>query len=110
MLTKGAFDSLNLAFWDPTRARYACYSRIFIDNVRAIQSAHSSDFLPWSEGVANRYAAGVPIEHFYTNATLPCPGAEHLLVSFPKRFEPERKRVASRSEQRHIRCDVHVQP
>jgi hypothetical protein len=98
VLTKGAFDSLNLAFWDPTRARYACYSRIFTNNVRAIQSAHSSDFLSWSEAVPNQYAAGVPLEHFYTNATLPCPGAEHLLVSFPKRFLPERKRVASHPE------------
>ena len=98
VITKGAFDSLNLAFWDPTQARYACYSRIFTNDVRAIQSAHSSDFLNWSEGVANRYAAGTPFEHFYTNATLPCPGAEHLLVSFPKRFVPERKRVASHPE------------
>ncbi len=95
VMTKGAFDSLNLAFWDPLRAHYACYSRIFTNGVRAIQSSHSSDFLHWSDGVPNRYAAGVPIEHFYTNATLPCPGAEHLLVSFPKRFVPERKRVAS---------------
>jgi hypothetical protein len=95
VLTDGAFDSLNLAFWDPTRARYACYSRYFANNVRAIQSSHSTDFLLWSESVANRYAAAVPIEQFYTNATLPCPGAEHLLVAFPKRFEPERKRVVS---------------
>jgi hypothetical protein len=95
VLTKGAFDSLNLAFWDPARSRYACYSRYFANDVRAIQSAHSSDFLSWSDSVANRYAAGIPVEQFYTNATLPCPGAEHLLVSFPKRFEPERKRVAS---------------
>jgi hypothetical protein len=95
VMTEGAFDSLNLAFWDSTRSRYACYSRIFTNNVRAIQSAHSADFLNWSKGVANRYKAGVPAEHFYTNATLPCPEAEHLLVSFPKRFVPARKRVAS---------------
>jgi hypothetical protein len=98
VLTEGAFDSLNLAFWDSARGRYACYSRIFTDGVRAIQSAHSSDFLNWSEGVANRYAAGVPLEHFYTNATRPCPGAEHLLLSFPKRFVPDRKKVASHSD------------
>ena len=98
VLTKGAFDSLNLAFWDPTRNQYACYSRTFIDKVRAIQSAHSSDFLNWSDAVPNQYARGVPKEHFYTNATLPCPGAEHLLVAFPKRFLPERKRIESHSD------------
>jgi hypothetical protein len=98
VLTKGAFDSLNLAFWDPLRGQYACYSRIFTDGVRAIQSSHSSDFLNWSDGVANRYAEAAPKEHFYTNATRPCPGAEHLLLSFPKRFVPSRKKIASHSD------------
>ncbi|MEX2114520.1 MAG: hypothetical protein WD845_15100 [Pirellulales bacterium] len=98
VLTKGAFDSLNLAFWDPTRGRYACYNRIFTNNVRAIQSSHSSDFLHWTDGVANRYAEGVGYEHFYTNATWPCPGAEHLLLAFPKRFVPDRKKIASHSD------------
>ncbi|MBM3853113.1 MAG: hypothetical protein FJ399_08140 [Verrucomicrobia bacterium] len=95
VLTQGAFDSLNLAFWDPVRARYSCYSRIFTNNVRAVQSAGSVDFLTWGPGSPNRYAAGVPAEHFYTSATLPCPGAEHLLVAFPKRFLPARHKVAA---------------
>jgi BNR repeat-like domain len=98
VMTKGAFDSLNLAFWDAVRGRYACYSRIFADRVRAIQSSHSSDFLTWSDGVPNRYAEGAPREHFYTNATVPCPGAEHLLLSFPKRFVPERKKIAEHTD------------
>lgn len=95
VLTQGAFDSLNLAFWDGERGRYACYSRIFANKVRAVQSSHSADFLTWSEGVPHTYAAGVPAEHFYTSATLPCPGAEHLLVAFPMRFEPSRRKVAA---------------
>lgn len=98
VITQGKFDSLNLAFWDPARERYACYSRIFTDGVRAIQSSHSSDFVNWSDPVENRYAEGVPKEHFYTNATVPCPGAEHLLLSFPKRFEPGRKKIAEHSD------------
>ncbi len=92
VMTKGAFDSLNLAFWDSARGRYACYSRIFADGVRAVQSSHSSDFLNWSDAVPNRYADGVPMEHFYTTATIACPGAEHLLLAFPKRFLPNRKK------------------
>ena len=95
VMTQGAFDSLNLAFWDGERGRYACYSRIFANKVRAVQSSHSSDFVTWSEGTPNQYGAGIPAEHFYTSATLPCPGAEHLLLAFPKRFEPTRRKVAS---------------
>lgn len=98
VITQGAFDSLNLAFWSPINKRYECYSRIFTNGVRAIQSAHSADFLNWSDGVPNHYADGIPFEHFYTNATVPCPGAEHIYLSFPKRFEPERKVVAAYKE------------
>ena len=92
-MTKGAFDSLNLGFWDTARNRYACYSRIFSNKVRAVQSNHSTDFLDWSDGVPNRYGTDVPWEHFYTSATFPCPGAPHQLLAFPKRLMPTRKKV-----------------
>ncbi len=98
VMTKGNFDSLNLAFWDATRGRYACYSRISADGVRAVQSGHSSDFLSWSDAVPNRYAEGVPLEHFYTTATVPCSGAEHLLLAFPKRFLPKRQKNPEHSD------------
>lgn len=94
VMTKGAFDSQNVAFWDAPRKRYASFTRIFTNSIRAIQSSHSPDFLQWSDGTLNRYAAGVPMEHFYTSATVPCPGAPHLLLSFPKRFIQTRKKVA----------------
>ncbi|MDF1811810.1 MAG: hypothetical protein P1V20_06335 [Verrucomicrobiales bacterium] len=95
VITKGAFDSQNLAFYDTTRSRYACFSRIFTpeNSLRAIQSSHSPDFLTWSEGIAHKYGEGVPMEHFYTSATVPCPTAPHLFLSFPKRFKPARKKV-----------------
>lgn len=97
VITKGAFDSQNLAFYDTTRGRYACFSRIFINKVRAVQSHHSPDFLEWTDGIAHEYAEGVPWEHFYTSATVPCPTAPHLFVSFPKRFVTTRKKVAEHS-------------
>ena len=93
VMTQGAFDSQNLAFWDVTRGRYACYSRFFGNGVRAIQSSSSPDFLSWSEPSANLYAADAPIEHFYTSATLPCPTAPHLMLAFPKRFLPNRRKI-----------------
>lgn len=93
VITKGAFDSQNLAFFDTTRNRYTCFSRIFINKVRAVQSNHSADFLTWTEPVPHVYAEGVPWEHFYTSATVPCPTAPHLFLSFPKRFVASRKKV-----------------
>lgn len=93
VMTEGTFDSLNIAFWDAARGRYACYNRTFINKTRSIQSSYSSDFLIWSDPVPNRYAPGGQVEHLYTNATIPCPGAEHLLLSFPKRFFPDRQKI-----------------
>lgn len=93
VITKGAFDSQNLAFFDTTRNRYTCFSRIFINKVRAVQSNTSTDFLTWTEPVPHKYAGGVPWEHFYTSATVPCPTAPHLFLSFPKRFMTARKKV-----------------
>lgn len=93
VITKGAFDSQNLGFWDSTRNRYVSFSRIFSNKVRAIQSMTSNDFLAWSDGVPHIYAEGVPAEHFYTSATVPCPTAPHFFFSFPKRFATTRVKV-----------------
>ena len=93
VITKGAFDSQNLGFFDTTRDRYLCISRISRNKVRALQSNTSVDFLAWTEGVPHCYAEGVPMEHFYTSATVPCPTAPHIFLSFPKRFVPDRKKV-----------------
>ncbi|MDZ4403246.1 kelch repeat-containing protein [Prosthecobacter sp.] len=93
VMTKGAFDSQNVAFWDAPRKRYASYTRIFTNKIRDIQSSHSADFLTWSDATLNRYAADVQPEHFYTSATVPCPGAPHLLLSFPKRYVVTRQKI-----------------
>lgn len=90
----GAFDSLNVCMWDALMGCYRMFSRYFTEEgrVRAIQSATSDDFIHWSDPLPYQYAQGVPLEHFYTNATVQCPGAEHILLSFPKRFVSERTR------------------
>lgn len=102
VLTKGAFDSLNVAFWDSAVGVYRCYSRTWTGTgyggIRAIQSATSPDFLHWSEPVPNVYGAGTPMEHFYTNATTPHPDAPHVLLSFPKRFIPDRTKLEGYAE------------
>ena len=91
----GAFDSVNVPFWDDYEGCYRIFSRYFEldeagERIRAIQSCKSDDFIHWTQPEPHVYNDGVPIEHFYTNATMPCPGAEHILLSFPMRFVPER--------------------
>lgn len=93
VMTKGAFDSQNIAFWDAPKNRYTSYTRIFTNKIRDIQSSPSTDFLTWGESSLNQYAADVPREHFYTSATIPCPTAPHLYLAFPKRYTPARKKV-----------------
>lgn len=98
VMTKGAFDSLNVAFWDRLARVYRCYSRYWTGGgykgFRAVQHNTSEDFLNWKNPVPNRYRAAdgsePPHEHFYTSATIPCPGAPHQLLSFPMRFLPDR--------------------
>lgn len=98
IITKGAFDSMNTAFFDTKAGLYRCYSRYWLQGgfsgCRAIQSCTSNDFLHWSVPVPNAYIGKDDItEHFYTNATRPVPGAEHILVSFPMRFMQNRKKL-----------------
>jgi hypothetical protein len=100
VLTKGAFDSLNIAFWDTVKKEYRAYSRYWsagnYKGQRDIQSNRSKDFLHWDEPEPNHYlsidGAKPPEEDFYTSATTPCPGAEQIYLAFPKRFMPTRKK------------------
>ena len=96
------FDSLNVVSWDAIEKKYVCFSRYWdageFRGHRAIQSCTSEDFVHWSPMRPNIYAPGVPIEDFYTSAITRCPGAEHLWLAFPKRFVPNRKKIASHPE------------
>lgn len=93
IITKGAFDSQNVAFWDAGRKEYVCYFRDFRNGKRDIKRSTSKDFRNWSEPEWLTY--NLPPEHYYTNAILPYPRAPHIYVGFPKRFVPERKAIAS---------------
>lgn len=102
VLTEGTFDSQNVAFWDQSQQTYLAYSRYFTgggySGARAIQSNRSADFRKWTEPTPNVYAREAPIEHFYTNATIPCPGASHHLLAFPMRFAPDRTKLEKADE------------
>jgi len=85
-----AFDSQNLAFWDPLRRMYLEYHRGWKDKIRDILRSTSADFKTWSEPQWLDWA-GAPPEHLYTSAILPYFRAPHILIGFPMRFLPERQ-------------------
>ena len=96
VITDGAFDSENLAFWDPVRKEYRAYWRIFTAGVadgttwkpegfRAIRTATSKDFLNWAGQADLRYVDS-PTEHLYTNQIQPYYRAPHIFMGFPMRY------------------------
>ncbi len=96
VVTKGAFDSQNLAFWDTAAGKYRAYFRTFTKGIttgkvwkpagyRAIRTASSTDFLSWSDGADLTYEDS-PAEHLYTNQIGPYFRAPHILIGFPTRY------------------------
>ncbi|NOX53996.1 MAG: twin-arginine translocation signal domain-containing protein [Planctomycetes bacterium] len=96
VITEGAFDSQNLAFWDPVRKEYRAYWRIFTAGVttekvwkpagvRAIRTATSKDFLNWGPHADLVYKDSPP-EHLYTNQIKAYYRAPHIFIGFPTRY------------------------
>jgi hypothetical protein len=96
VVTEGAFDSQNLAFWDQTAGRYRAYFRTFTQGIttgkvwkpagfRAIRTASSDDFLDWRNEADLTYRDS-PDEHLYTNQVAPYFRAPHILIGFPTRY------------------------
>jgi hypothetical protein len=92
VITKGDFDSQNLAFWHPVQKRYLAYHRKSRDGVRDIMMSVSTNFLQWNDPRFLSYGDR-PNEHLYTNAIQPYRNAPHLLVGFPTRFQPANQQV-----------------
>ncbi|KKM62287.1 hypothetical protein LCGC14_1523210, partial [marine sediment metagenome] len=96
----GAFDTINTAFWDDLAGGYRSYTRYFNPahkpvaggmGVRGIQMSTSDDFLHWTPPVPLEYEDGDERMQLYTNAIVPCPGAEHIYVGFPNRIVETRE-------------------
>ena len=93
VITDGAFDSQNLAFWDAERGVYRAYWRYFdrgtpdkpYVGVRSIRTATSKDFLHW-ENATDVVFPDAPPTHLYTNVVKPYHRAPHLLLGFPARY------------------------
>ncbi len=119
VITNGAFDSQNLAFWDTEAGCYRAYWRYFTKGVttqkewkpagiRAIRTATSSDLVNW-ENTSDLLYADSPGEQMYTNQVSAYHRAPHILVGFPMRYVergwnpsmralPERKHREMRAE------------
>lgn len=96
VITDGAFDSQNLAFWDAASGVYRAYWRYFTGGVtdeknwkpsghRAIRTATSKDFLHWENQRDLTYVDS-PSEQLYTNQIKPYHRAPHVLIGFPVRY------------------------
>lgn len=96
VVTEGAFDSQNLAFWDPTAKIYRAYFRTFTKGTttgkvwkpagyRAVRTATSKDFLSWGNEADLTYEDS-PAEHIYTNQVAPYVRAPHILIGLPTRY------------------------
>lgn len=96
IITDGAFDSQNLAFWDATQGQYRAYWRYFTkgghdekvwnpQGHRAIRTAVSKDFIHWTNQADLQYVDS-PSEQLYTNQVKPYHRAPHVLLGFPARY------------------------
>ena len=90
VITKGAFDSQNLAFWDTVRGEYREYHRDFrsADHKtpgRDIRTGVSKDFIHWTDPGFLDYEPG-RVSELYTNQIVPYFRAPHLFLGFPTRY------------------------
>jgi len=94
VLTQGAFDSQNVAFWSEAEHCYVVYFRTWtggeFQGYRTVSRATSTNFLDWSHPVEMQFG-DTPHEHLYTSQTHPYFRAPHIYVALPMRFLPGRK-------------------
>lgn len=121
IITEGAFDSQNLAFWDAERGEYRAYWRFFTEGVtteatwktsgyRGIRTATSKDFVHWSPHEDVSYPGAAPDVHLYTNQIKPYHRAPHLFVGFPMYYVDrgwtDSVRALPELENRQLRASV----
>lgn len=94
-ITDGAFDSQNLAFWDPLRKCYVDFHRKGRNGVRDVMTCTSKDFRTWTKPVFLEYD-DPRSEHLYTNGIQPYRRAPHIYLGLPARFVPNRTKIEGR--------------
>jgi len=96
VLTEGAFDSQNVAFWSESEGCYICYFRTWsgggYKGYRTVGRSTSTDFLNWTTPADMTYGDRPP-EHIYTNQTHAYFRAPHIYIATAARFMPGRRVV-----------------
>lgn len=107
LITRGAFDSQNVAFWSENEHCYVLYLRTWTGGdfrgFRTISRATSTNFLNWTDPVEMDFG-DTPREHLYTSQTHPYFRAPHLSIATPMRFLPGR-RVLTDEQSRTLGVD-----
>ena len=95
LTSAGAFDSLNVAFWDKTRGEYHLYLRGFHKveserngdlDVRDVRHSVSKDFKTWSAPTLLDFGEGAEDYALYTNVIEPYFREPSIFVGFPSRY------------------------
>jgi|GEM_PF-278352 len=102
IITEGAFDSQNLAFWDPLRGLYVDYHRGFrgalpghrMLGYRDIMTCTSEDFLHWSKPRMVEYCDAYRY-NMYTNVIRPYARSPHIYIGTPARYMNARQKIAA---------------
>ena len=98
VITEGAFDSQNVAFWSESENEYVSYFRTWREGDfkghRTVSRATSQDFFTWTKPEYMEFG-GTPPEHLYTNQTAPYFRAPHIYIATAARFMPERRVISA---------------
>jgi len=95
LIEDGAFDSLNLSFWDCARGRYFLYFRDLHGypeggnrwtGIRDVRVCSSDDFRSWSAPVQICFGENTPDYQLYTSGVRPYFRAPHVLIGMPTRY------------------------
>lgn len=101
VITKGTFDSQNVAFWSESEKQYVCYFRVWSagnftqkKGVRTIARSTSKDFINWTDPVMMTFG-DTPMEELYTQQTAPYYRASQIYLAIGARFVPGRQVISS---------------
>jgi hypothetical protein len=122
---QGAFDSLNVAFWDCVAKKYRCFYRAAHapdsteivrefneSHIRDIRYMESEDFEHWSDPVLLDYGDEEDVS-LYTNVVMPYYRAPHMMIGFPSRYVYRREWTENYDEllgqeYRRTRCEENI--
>jgi len=103
VITKGAFDSQNVAFWSEAEQCYVCYLRHFTQGattsaqwkpagLRSVSRTTSTDFRHWSDPLPMQFDPPQD-EQIYINQTHAYFRAPHIYLGLAVRFFPGRRGI-----------------